>query len=585
MESILTAVFTNPMVAFVLLIGVVVIIHELGHFLVGRLLGLTIEEFAIGFGPLAWSHLHKGTLYRINWLPLGGYVRFAPHPGGKAEQELYLNTAALYKRSLVSFAGPFFNFILSVIIMIVVSKVGTREPSTQVSVLPNSVAARAGLLSGDTITAVHGEPVASWAPFAKHIAKSAGKPLEITVKRGSETLLLTLTPEAHRTQSALGEKVAVGRIGVTPAQGGSRLSIAPESSLYKDGLRTGDVIQEVEGQPVTYGFEVSQALSQAAPGTTLRLKVYRPAQPLDTVLPGGKTAPDQTAGGTLNLSATVSSPALKGVAGADVVMVGWLPLKESHRGRPALAQWQECGLKKGHAIESLSAAGVTPLYPLHHVEMAHWFDALSQHLTVAAPGPLERHSKVPTTLTLGVRDFAGQRTQLSCNVDAWVEFNHLNEPTLVLALPAQFLDNPGPVKTVLIQSASWAHALKDGWQAAVNQLTLVYEGVRKLVSGSVSLANLGGPVSMAQVAGDAAQAGVVGFLITISLMSINVGLLNLMPLPGLDGGHLLLHAVEGAYGKPLPPRVQGAIQNLGLAIIFLLIIVVFYNDILRFLRR
>src|SRR5258708_3717880 len=117
----LSFIFSNTIVAFIILISIVVFVHEFGHFIAGKIFKIQVEEFSIGFGPAAYSFKKGSTLYRLNWLPLGGYVRFY---GSDIEENISLQNqeksllhAKVYKRAIVSFAGPFANFVLSFVIM------------------------------------------------------------------------------------------------------------------------------------------------------------------------------------------------------------------------------------------------------------------------------------------------------------------------------------------------------------------------------------------------------------------------------------------------------------------------------------
>ena len=137
---------------------------------------------------------------------------------------------------------------------------------------------------------------------------------------------------------------------------------------------------------------------------------------------------------------------------------------------------------------------------------------------------------------------------------------------------------------VTIRSESFAASVADGFKATMAQATTILTALKKLFTGDMPLKNLGGPIAIARVAGDAAEGGVLVFILTISLMSLNIGLFNLLPLPALDGGHLLLQGVEAAYGKPLPMKVQIAVQRVGVAFLLGLIVLVFFNDLLRLFR-
>jgi regulator of sigma E protease len=177
-----------------------------------------------------------------------------------------------------------------------------------------------------------------------------------------------------------------------------------------------------------------------------------------------------------------------------------------------------------------------------------------------------------------------QMRSLDCNIPRRLVLDSLGRNQWTVELPVTFVSRGVGVDPVIIRSESLLDALKDGAQATWQQATTLLTGLKKLFSGDVPLSNLGGPIAIARVAGDAAEGGLLLFVLTISWMSLNIGLFNLLPLPALDGGHLILQAVEAAYGKPLPLGVQLAVQRLGVALILGLIVLVFFNDILRLFR-
>jgi regulator of sigma E protease len=116
------------------------------------------------------------------------------------------------------------------------------------------------------------------------------------------------------------------------------------------------------------------------------------------------------------------------------------------------------------------------------------------------------------------------------------------------------------------------------------QFLLLYKAIKNMISGQLPLSNIGGPVSMVEVAGHAAKDGVRTFLLVMSFMSVNVGIVNLLPFPALDGGHLLLQFLEALYGKPLSQNLQIKIQKMGIIFLFILFILVFCNDIMRLFK-
>ncbi len=210
-------------VPFLIVLGVVVIVHELGHFLAARALGISVETFSIGFGPEIFGFYDKkGTRWRLAWIPLGGYVKFkgdetvASMPSREkletlsaAERVGNFHTAPLWRRTLIVLAGPFSNFFLSFVIFTgIVLATGIVYQEARIDcVVPGEPAAQAGLQAGDKVLSVSGANVKSFEDFKRLIALNARSPLDLVVDRGGKQIELRTVPE-------LTEQECVGRIGV-----------------------------------------------------------------------------------------------------------------------------------------------------------------------------------------------------------------------------------------------------------------------------------------------------------------------------------------------------------------------------------
>jgi regulator of sigma E protease len=222
-------------VPFLLVLGVVVVVHEFGHFLAGRALGIKVETFSIGFGPeIAGFRDKRGTRWRLAWIPLGGYVRFkgdenaASLPSAEdlekltpGEREGNLHTASLWRRVVIVLAGPIANFLLGFVIytgMVLATGIVYQQAEI-ICVEDGTPAAQAGLQAGDKILSVGGRPVRNFEDFSSHVILNARSPINISVERGGKTVNLTATPE-------LTEKECIGRLGVVGSTKAANAQIA-----------------------------------------------------------------------------------------------------------------------------------------------------------------------------------------------------------------------------------------------------------------------------------------------------------------------------------------------------------------------
>jgi regulator of sigma E protease len=216
------------LVCLAFLLGVVVIIHELGHYWMGRYFGAAVESFSIGFGkPIYETKDKNGTRWRVNWIPLGGFVKFVGEsqmpsdvgriedgPSGKPYPQLGVGA-----RSLVALAGPAANFVLAVLLFAIFF--GFRGVETYdvyaYDVAPDYPAAEAGLQAGDVIRAIDGKSIQALSDLIVITSMSSGRPLDFEVTRGDETLTLAVTPRRETRQNQLGQIVPQGTIGIIPA--------------------------------------------------------------------------------------------------------------------------------------------------------------------------------------------------------------------------------------------------------------------------------------------------------------------------------------------------------------------------------
>ena len=474
------------LIAFIVAIGLLVAVHEFGHFWVARRLGFKVQRFSIGFGkPLVrWRGRDPdGTEYWISSLPLGGYVKMldereAPVP--EADRHRAFNNRPPPHRIAVLLAGPGFNFLFAIVAywLLFVSGVPGMKPYIG-AVEPDSIAARAGLMAEDVIESIDGEPTETWEHATLAILDGLlnDSALELQV-RGSDGSVRDVELDVRGRLSELTEPDALfPGLGIRP---GPVLplptivgDVVPDSPAERAGLEPGDRILAVDGMPVET-FEEWAALIRARPGETVELLVERGG---DGGSDGGfELRVDRPPARTLTLTARVGEVEID-----------------------------------GRTIGQIGVSAVTRVPP--------------ELLPPELPALLE-----------SLR--AEQRYGLFESVGRSVE------------------------KT---------------WE--MSALTVRMLG--RMVVGDVSVRNMSGPIGIAGYAGDSAQAGLSAFLSFLAIVSISLGILNLLPVPILDGGQILYQAAEWIKGSPLSERTMAVGQQLGILLMILLMGFVFYIDLAR----
>jgi regulator of sigma E protease len=236
--------------AFLVTVGVVVFVHELGHHLVAKAFGVRVLTFSLGFGRRLWGFRRRGTDYRVSLIPLGGYVHFGGQDPAEATGEPgdYLSKPR-WQRVLILVAGPAMNVVLAIALVAIVFMLGTRLgsqtdlPAVVGGVAENFPAAAAGLAAGDRLVSIDGQPVANWQEVSMAFLTSPERPVEVVFRRGDDERTTTVTPIAL-------PKYELGEAGVYPAVPARVARVVPKSAAARAGLRFGDAIVRVGEEPV-----------------------------------------------------------------------------------------------------------------------------------------------------------------------------------------------------------------------------------------------------------------------------------------------------------------------------------------------
>jgi len=444
--------------ALIVVLGVLIFVHEAGHFVAAKWAGIYVHRFSIGLGPpVPWLTFRRGeTEYTISWLPLGGYVKMASReedigssaleggaPSVPVPPDRVFEAKPIWVRMLVILAGVSMNALFAwAVYAFLVYKNGRQiDPVTTVGrvvaeSLPPEAAALKQLRSGTGIVRVNGDSVKSWDEIVSAMVNTPEPQVRLELSDGS-TVALPIHPDA------LEERIRAAH-ALQPFRAPVVGQVLPEKPAAQAGIQEGDTILAVNGRPVQQWYDLLDLL-QASGGQPLKVEVARGARRL--------------------------------------------------------------------------SFDITP-----------YVDTI--------PGPAGKPRAVGR---IGV------------------------------AVGTGFLSEP----------LSLGHAIVEGGQATLRASTQIVRTVRGLFSGRISARSVGGPILIAKYAGESARLGLDNFLGFMAFISINLAILNLLPIPVLDGGQFLFLLAEGVIRRPLPMKVREKLTTVGLVLIILLMVLAFSNDIRR----
>jgi regulator of sigma E protease len=520
--------------AFVLLLGVLVFIHELGHFLVAKFCGVKVERFSLGFGGAILRRTVGETEYRISWLPLGGYVKMLGEvPGDEpSEDEVHRSFSGqpVPRRISIALAGPLMNLILPIFVVAGMVMSGVPTPTSLIGgIQPGSPAAEAGLLRGDRVVAIEGEPIWRWEDLSRAIQGSEGDTIRLTVERADERVDVSVVPQPPTE----GEGFLLG-VEHSPRSAILGLPV-PDSPAARAGLRTGDRVVAVGGRPVVDLYDFLAGL-EATTGP-LKLEIARPVdvgeERIRTTLRGGE--------GPWTLDRLGGVP-------VDFSVVAVQP------GSPA----KKAGLEPGDLIISADGDPVRSFASLAERIRSGGGEPIA--LGVLRSGQQMALEVVPRKSTV---EQGGKAEEV------WRIGIHGGAPHVSGEIVEERVANP-------------LRALWMGTKRTGEILSLTLNGIWQLVSGKIGMKNLAGPIGIGKFAGDYFQEeGWHPYLNLLAIISVNLAILNLLPIPILDGGQILLSLAEGVSGGPISTRTREIAQTGGLVFIVLLMGFAFWNDIVR----
>ena len=442
--------------AAILLLGPLIAIHEFGHYIVARKLGVKVLVYSIGFGPtlLKWTSKKSGIQYQLSALPLGGYVKMLDErEGNVAEEDLpkAFNRQSPWKRIAIVAAGPLINLAFAVVLFWILFLPTQEQLNTRVGkVLPNTPAASVQMQVGDKITAVDGNETKTWEKLNFALVNRVGETgsIEIQADRAGQIQTFKLPIQdflKNQNQSAL---ESLGFTPYRPHIPAIATKLSADGAAIRQGMKQGDQILAIDGVKVKDWFDVVQII-QASPEKLLKIDVLRQNQRMQLqVMPQ--------------------------------------------------AQRDNMG----------NVSGV-----------------------------------------LGVQSIPG-KINIPADYKQMIQYN----PAEAFGMA---VDKTGQISSMILNS------------------------IVKMVRGLIGLDNLSGPITIAKVAGQSAEMGWQTFISFMALMSVSLGILNLLPIPMLDGGHLIYYFIELIRGKPVSEQIQLVGLKVGMVLLGSMMLLALFNDFMR----
>lgn len=547
-------------IGVIVLLGGLIFFHELGHYSVAKFFNIKVEVFSLGFGKKLFSRKWGETEYSLSIIPFGGYVKMMgddPFKGIPAEEvERSFSTQKLYKRFLVVAAGPLANLLLAYVLFTVIFWSGQPTLSTKIgTVSVASPAWEAGIRPKDRVVEIFGQQVSTWSELEEILKPRIGEKADLKIEREGTVLSLPVIISKVRVRDAFGEEKEAGGIkGITPYPLASVVGISNSESLAaKAGFKTGDQITKIETRNIQTYEDLNEAFRALwEENKPLAVSYKRKDEK-------GKDLPETVASIKLPKLEKQLSP-----FGAAEIL-GFYPsevfIRQINPDSPA----EKAGLKAGDRITKV---GETAVYNFDSIvdtvqESGSKSEAIA--MTVEREGKVLSFSMTPIHTTL--------------------EDPITHQPYkkyLVGFAPNTFTSDADTTK---IQIRSPLELIARAVSETNELARKMVISLVKLASGQISVKNLGGPVLIASVAGKSLDAGIIPFLQVMALISINLFLLNLFPIPILDGGHLLFFTIEALKGKPVSIRTMEIANQVGMAVILMLVGLTLFNDITRIILR
>ncbi len=582
-------------------IGLMIFIHELGHFLAAKKIGVGVETFSLGFGPRLFGFKRGETDYRFSAVPLGGYVKLTGENPDEAKtgSPKELQNRSVFERMIIFGAGVFLNFLFAFITFPIIFTVGVPFIKAEVGeVFTGGPAWKAGLEPGDKVLEVDGNTIYEFNDIPLNIALGNGENCHILIERKGKRFYVDVAPEKN---------MDAGRYQILvswPTR--HTVKIDKGSPAESAGFRDGDRLVSINGAPTGEWLKATDVEREKP----LLIEVAR-----------------KTDLGESNIELTLIP---EEVLSDNEYLIGITQRFNLVKAIRGSLEDRESGLLPGDFILEING---TPVYSEEDIDLALdrdsdkpiGFEVLRNNarLTVdyeAHFRPLLKHdlSIVPNNRTNSVMIMPGGALDkmnnsevrdgmfiLAVNGGKTETFDDISEAVGEASSTTHQLTvrHPGEKETraievnalpksrvrygfnftpdLQIRNLNAPDAIKAGFNCSIYMIKTCYLTLSRILTGDVATKNLGGIITISRASYSFAELGLARLFFFLAILSINLGFLNILPIPVLDGGHLFFLLIEKIKGSPVSDRIMGYSQIAGMAFVLALLVYVTYNDILR----
>ncbi|MFN7728862.1 MAG: RIP metalloprotease RseP [Bdellovibrio sp.] len=537
----------SAFVPFVILLGLLIFVHELGHFAVAKWCGVRVETFSLGFGKKLLKYKKGDTTYALSLIPLGGYVKmFGDEVGADISNEqkkhsfLHKN---VWQRIAIVLAGPLMNFFFAIFVLFIVALIGEDARKPSIGDVPvDSSAYQSGVRSGDNVLSVGGTPVRTWEEFQHQMNLRIGQVVELALQRygSNEAIKVQVSPQSRPNPNILSLDENIGEVqGLANNSYAAVVGVRAKTPSEKFGLRTGDRIVKVNGKEINYFREIEPMILPLQ-GQSVSLEIER-------------------------------WPSL-GAKKSETILIDTL--------LPAFSSLEALGLEKSElylskVVEKSPAekAGLLAgdrILTVDNVQAKSWETILENvkgykgegpvTFTVLRQGDVKSFEIIPE-LTEQMNAHGGEDKRYTVGILPWI----------AMAMP--------PIEKIAADGVG--SALKRGYDRTIDITVMTVVSFLRLAQSKISPKSIGGVISIGQAASETFKTGLSQFLTMMAVISVNLFILNLLPIPVLDGGHLLFYTVEAIRGAPLSMRKMEIAQQVGLVLLMSLMVFALFNDFTR----